>query len=161
MDGGGGGVFKTDPGLVPTTTPDLWYLEEPLVWIDASCTITIPQFFITDLASIPHVIDWIPFLDRDGKSRRGGVLHDGVYNLGRSKGKDFADHLLRDACVAEGMSVWEATMYFKGVQWFGASAWAKDAHHDTFGEITSGNFISQAAFDAWTAAGATIYGPPP
>jgi Protein of unknown function (DUF1353) len=149
--------FLTDPGLIPVDEPDFWYLDSPLIYVSATYTITIPVGFVTDLASIPHALDWIPFLDRDGFSRRPGCLHDGIYNLGRIKGKDFADGVLREACLAEGMSAWEAWCYFKGVQWFGASAWDKDAHHDTYGAIASGNFIDKAHFEAWVAAGASIY----
>ncbi len=152
-------MFLTDPGMIPiSNAPDLVWLDGPLIWHDpVRGTVTVPLGFISDDASTPKFLDWVPFLDRQGLSRRPGLLHDAAYNLGREKGKDWCDALLRDACLAEGMTLWQAGIYFKGVQWFGASSWAKDAHHDTFGQVTCGNFIDEMHFDAWKASGGSIY----
>ena len=153
-------MFETDLTVTAISKdPDLWYLAAPLIYSNATVRITIPRGFITDLASIPHVVDWLPFLDRDGPSRRPGGLHDGVYSLGRERGKDWADALLREACLAEGMNAWQADAYYDAVQRFGADAWAQDAREGTAGAITSGDFYTQQYFDDWKAAGGTIFTP--
>src|SRR5450755_3258623 len=102
-------MFRTDPGLISIlASPDLSYLDSPLIWRDSDITITIPAGIITDDASILKVLDWIPFLDRQGLSRLPGRGHDGCYSLGRSKGKDWADMMLERFCLAEGMNQFQA-----------------------------------------------------
>lgn len=155
-------MFVTDPGLVPViapgqpgTVPDLWYLDGPLVW-KKGITITIPAFFISDDASIPKILDAIPFLDRQGRSRRPGLGHDGLYSLGREKGKEWCDRMLQAFCLAEGMTAFQAGCYYQGVHLFGASSWASDERAGVVG-ITSGDFFTDDAYKAWVAAGSTIY----
>lgn len=147
----------TTPGMVPIAAEaDLFYLDGPLVYRDGDLTITIPAGFITDDASVPKALDWVPFLDRQGLSRRPGLLHDGIYSLGRDKGKEWADRMLERACIAEGMTAWQARCYYLGVHLFGASSWAKDGAGGRIG-ADSGDFISLAYQQAWIAAGASIY----
>jgi hypothetical protein len=154
-------MFLTDPGLVPVPgKPDLWWLDGPLVWADQDVTITVPQGFISDDASVPKVLDWIPFLDRQGLSRRPGLAHDALYSLGRTRGKAYADSMLRAFCLAEGMNAFQAGVYYQGVHLFGASSWAADARAGSFGVVGSGDFISLFAYQAWIAGGHTIFGPP-
>jgi hypothetical protein len=132
-------------------------LAQPLIFTSATVRIVIPRGFITDLASIPHILDWVPFLDRDGLSRRAAGLHDGMYSLGRERGKDYADAMLRAACLSEGMRPWEAACFYQAVQRFGRPAWDDDARAGTFGVITSGDFIDIQSFEDWKAAGSTIF----
>jgi hypothetical protein len=152
-------MFLTDPGLVPIPqVPDLWYLDGPLVWVDAAVRIVIPAGFISDDASVPKFLDWVPFLDRQGLSRRPGLMHDGLYSLGRGRGKDWCDLMLREACVAEGLTPFQAGCYYQGVHLFGGSSWSADAQHGIWpGSVVEGDFISQAAADAYNAVGATIF----
>ncbi len=152
-------MFTTDPGLVPIPQmPDLWYLDGPLVWQGPDVKIVIPAGFITDDASVPKVLDWIPFLDRQGLSRRPGIAHDGMYALGRSKGKDWCDSKLREFCLAEGMNALQAGIYYKGVHLFGDSSWQDDADHGIYpGNIVEGDFISFDAANAYRQAGGVIY----
>lgn len=152
-------MFLTDPGMVPIVDkPDLIWLGGPLVWQDpVRSIIRIPAGFISDDASIPRFLDFIPFLDRQGLSRRPGLLHDGAYALGRSKGKDWCDELLRDACIAEGMTPHEAWLYYQGVHLFGQPSYDADAKEGVFGAIESGDFFTEEAFQAWRTAGASIF----
>jgi hypothetical protein len=152
-------MFKTDPGLVPIVDqPDLWYLDGPLVWVDVGITITVPPGLVTDDASIPKFVDWIPFADRQGLSRRPGLLHDALYVLAREKGKDFADRLLREACLAEGMKHDHAEAIYLGVHVGGDQGWADDAGKGgVCPPVVIGNFFTQAYRDAWIATGGSLF----
>jgi hypothetical protein len=119
--------------------------------------IVAPMGYITDDASIPKILDWIPALDRQGRSRLPGVIHDALYTLGRAKGKAFADDTLREMCVAAGLSPFWAGVIYQGVHLGGAGAWNSDAR--VAAEIhKEGSFISKADYAAWKIAGGTIFG---
>ena len=144
---------------IQALTPDLWALTAPLVWEDDTGRLEIPKGFITDLASIPHVIDWVPFLDRTGLSRRAGALHDGLYALGRERGKDWCDTMLKLALEAEGMKPWQAKAYWSAVHYFGSPSWTSDAREGVFGglAIVSGDFSNASDYAAWIQGGRTIF----
>lgn len=157
-------MFKTDPGLVPLlyangeTVPDLWYLDRPLVWTEpqSGVTMIVPTGFITDDASIPKFLDWIPFADRQGASRRPGIMHDALYSLCRERGKDWADQWLRRACLSEGMPQFGAWLIKTAVHVFGNGAWNGDA--DKAADINrEGSFVTEAAYDDWVDHGKTIF----
>lgn len=122
-------MFRSELNLIAMDgRPDLWRVAAPLIWESAGQRVTVPVGFITDLASIPHLIDWVPDLDRDGLSRRAAVLHDALYALGRERGKDYADSLLRAALIADGMGNIGAFEYWYAVHAFGQSSYDSDAH---------------------------------
>lgn len=162
-------MFKSDPGLIPIPQkPDLWFLDKPLVWEQAGLTITIPVGFISDDASIPKFLDWIPFLDRQGLSRRPGLLHDGIYSIGRHIGKDGADRILRAACLVEGMLPWQAWCIYQGVHLGGQSSWDSDAREGNTNAVDTGDFVTAALFEeltgskgdpyqTWLDSGVSIY----
>jgi hypothetical protein len=137
-------MFQTDPGLVPIPfAPDLWFLDQPLVWRgDDDLVITVPVGFISDDASTPKVLDWIPFLDRQGLSRRPGLAHDGLYSLGRTKGKAWADMMLEQFCLAEGMNQFQANCYYQGVHLFGDLSWTQDAREGDNKSVSAGDFVT-------------------
>jgi hypothetical protein len=161
-------MFKSDPGLVPIPNrPDFWILDRPLVWTQAGLVITIPLGFITDDASIPKFLDWVGFLDRQGLSRRPGLLHDGLYAIGRLRGKDWADSVLREACRSEGMNAFQSTCIYQGVHLFGNSSWNADARY-TGADANPGDFVDADTFKmltgtagdpyrAWIDAGASVF----
>jgi hypothetical protein len=152
------GKFLTDVGLVPLVRrPDLWWLDGPLVYQRADgIKITAPKGFITDDASIPKFLDWIPALDRQGLSRRPGLIHDALYAMGRTKGKDFCDQTLREMCEVEGISPFWSGAIYQGVHWGGGSSWSSDAteakHIDR-----QGSFITLADYRNWVVAGASVF----
>lgn len=116
-------MFKSELNLIAINDrPGLWRFGAPLIWDD----ITVPVGYLTDLASIPRVIDWLPNLDRTGLSRRPAGLHDWLYGGDRTRGKDFADQTLYTALRAEGMSHRGAGEIYEGVHLFGQSAWDDD-----------------------------------
>ena len=151
-------MFLTNVGLVPIPDrPDLWWLDGPLSYKTKSgIIVTAPRGLISDDASIPKLCDWIPELDRQGLSRRPGLIHDAVYSMGREKGKNFADELLREMCIAEGMDEFWAGVIYEAVRDFGQKAWDSDASAETqIGQ--EGSFIDRASYDAFLKGGAKIY----
>lgn len=147
-------MFLTRPGLVDIKYhPDLWYLDGPLDWgsLDGKHVIRIPAGLVTDLASVPAFMDWIPFLDRMGDSRLPGAFHDALYVLASAHGKDWCDALLYYALISEGMSHTQAGIYHTAVRIFGTKFYDDDRREGGFGEIKAGNFFNQAYHDAWVA----------
>lgn len=150
-------MFTTDLNLIEVNgAPDLWWFGAPLVWDEPGMRITVPVGFITDLASIPHALDWIPFLDRTGNSRRPAALHDALYALGRVHGKDFADAMLRVALQSEGLSRAQAGIYYQAVHLFGDASYASDA--TAAGDIDPWKFVSPALYAAWKLKGSSLFG---
>lgn len=120
-------AFESELNLIAINgRPDLWRFGAPLAWRDRDTLIVVPVGFITDLASIPHLVDWLPNLDRDGISRRPAALHDWLYGGDRTRGKDYADDTLRHALIFEGMSNVGAYEYWEAVSKFGRSSWDDD-----------------------------------
>lgn len=149
-------MFLTRPGLVDIKYhPDLWYTDAPLDWggLDGKRVLRIPAGLITDLASVPAFLDWIPFLDRMGESRLPGVLHDGLYVLGKGYGKAWCDLMLATALRSEGLSNFESSIYYSAVHLFGRKFYDEDRREGKFGEIKSGNFISQKYYYDWLKQG--------
>jgi hypothetical protein len=141
-------MFLTELDLIAIDKrPDLWRFGAPLVWTDHGEMITVPQGFITDMASIPHMIDWLPNLDRDGLSRRPAALHDWLYGGDRTRGKDWADNTLRAALKAEGMSNVGAFEYWYAVHKYGRSSWDGDNK-----DLRQEHFYTSEDFKAYTAS---------
>lgn len=149
-------LFGPPPGAVPMKAPDFFYLDGPLVWDDATVRLVAPAGMISDDASIPKILDAIPFADRQGDSRLGGFMHDAGYTLGREKGKDWWDLMLKQFCLAEGMSAFGAGCIYQGVKLFGASSWAGDANRGIVG-VDGGDFVTDDYYQAWLKAGASIF----
>lgn len=138
-------MFRTELNLIVMAgRPDLWRYGAPLVWDTGAEVITVPTGFITDLASIPHLIDWLPNLDPNGLSRRPAALHDWLYGGDRTRGKDYADHTLRAALLAEGMGNIGAFEYWYAVSKFGRSAWDGDNQ-----DLRQDHFYSPDDFKAY------------
>ena len=133
--------FRSDIELLGTT-PDLWMIAAPLIFRLNGEDITVPVGVVTDLASIPRIADWLPGFQRDGVSRRAAVIHDALYNVDQSRGKDFADNVLRIALMSDGASTWLANTIWAGVHQFGGPAWRSDARG-------TGGFFTTAYRDAW------------
>ena len=80
--------------------------------------ITVPDGFLTDLASIPRV----PFFYRELEQLADlpGVVHDYIYSCGCAS-RDQADLLLKEACLLIGLSAWKAWAIYYGVRVGGGS----------------------------------------
>lgn len=94
----------------------------------------VPANFITDLASIPRLLQ--PFIAKDGNSRRAAVLHDFRYCLKRGTRAE-ADALFHEALLADGVGTWTARLMWLGVRAGGWVYWNSregmtldDVHHE-------------------------------
>lgn len=154
----GRGCFSIPAGLVPfPNRPDLWWLDNSVSYrrLDG-IVVTAPQGFITDDASIPKFLDWIPALDRQGRSRLPGIIHDSLYSLGRSRGKAFADDTLREMCIQSGINRFWSGVIYQGVNLAGASAWLADRR--VAAEINQqGSFVTITAYQKFKLAGGSVF----
>ena len=111
---------------VDSLVDDFWFLDAPLIWKDPIFgTLTVPVGFRTDIASIPRLFRNLPFLDRDGLSRRAACMHDWLYAW-QMKGKDAADRFLRAALLWEGASAATAAAFYYAVHLFGSGPYNRD-----------------------------------
>lgn len=116
-------MFRNEPLLqIPSNRPDTWIVRgEGLTWAtrdDLSDAIIVPSGFVTDLASVPRRLRDMRAFDVNGLSRRPAILHDWLYATGKG-GKSFADDVFYVALRSEGVSSWNAWMFYKAVDWFG------------------------------------------
>lgn len=149
-------MFKSNLTLVALPQNDLWYTGAALSYASAAGDIiTMPAGVITDLASIPRMLRNLPAFDPNGASRRPAAMHDWCYMGERSRGKSFADNLLREMLLAEGMSHLDAGLYYDAVHLFGDHAWASDGRRHPFdanpGNLELSDFIDEESFNAWLA----------
>lgn len=139
-------MFRSELEIIAIDgSPGLWRLGAPLVFRYLGEDLTAPVGFVTDLASIPRVLDWIPGFDRDGVSRRAAVIHDALYNIDRTRGKGFADEVLYQGLLSEDAGFEVARLIWAGVHFFGARAWESDARG-------TGGFYTSADRTAWSGS---------
>lgn len=92
-------MFLTELEL-RATEPGEWALLAPLKWSGDNWMITVPDGFITDLASIPRLLRGA--INQNGASRRPAVLHDWLY-CSQICSRRTADHLFLCALKADGL----------------------------------------------------------
>ncbi len=93
-----------------------WIVEEPLVYIsDAGSLYTVPQGFITDLASIPRFLwsIWPPF----GRYASAATLHDYFCESDWISRKD-GDKVFLEAMKYSNVPVWKRYIIYWGVRLF-------------------------------------------
>lgn len=125
-------MFRTELVLQASAAADFWIVREPLIWdaADGRTAIIVPAGFTTDLASVPRLLRGMPHFDVNGRARRPAVLHDFLYFTGMG-GKRQADFAFYDALRFEGVSQWNAWLFWKAVDWFGFIAWRGHRKHDS------------------------------
>lgn len=84
--------------------------------------ITVPVGFETDFASTP-VFAWIIFPPW-GRYSKAAVIHDYLYQT-RKRTRKEADTIFREAMCVLGVPVWQRTIMYLAVRWFGWLAWNK------------------------------------
>lgn len=119
--------------ILEAGAPDQWIVRAPLVWRAPAgngsprfTSITVPEGFVTDLASVPRFLRDRKAFDVNGLSRRPAVLHDYLYATGKG-GKTFADEVFHAALRTEGVGAMNAWMFYQAVNWFGGVAYEEHA----------------------------------
>ena len=94
----------------------------------------IPKGFITDLASIPRALWWIPGLAPFEIGPSGPIAHDAIYQglVGRDLGVDRrrADEILRVFCRCDGVGRIRSFVVWAAVRMFGWLAWRRMPDRD-------------------------------
>ena len=111
----------------------LWTLLAPFAYISPTLgTITAPEDFQTDLASVPKAV-WNILSPEDPCILYGSIIHDYLYSLsgvlpdGRIVTKDQADALLRETILLNGGSHLVAEGVYLAVKEFGGSHWGTNS----------------------------------
>lgn len=116
--------------------PNLWRLEEPLIWDDRSTTdhgegyglVEFPVGMFTDLGSTPQRLRRFKAFDPTRVGRRPAVGHDYLYAHGKWPNgqpvtREEADRFLHVALLSEGVSKFVAWLWWKGVRIGGRWPW--------------------------------------
>lgn len=99
----------------------------PLVYQSdaAKRTITVPDGFVTDFASIPQAL-W-NVLPPIGGYDEAAVVHDYLYSkFTNDMDRSTADHVLDEAMCVLGVSAWKRKLIYAGVRVGGWHAWSVD-----------------------------------
>jgi hypothetical protein len=101
---------------------------QPYIKLDTNGNLEICRFYAWDGPSGP-AIDTKNFM-------RGSLVHDALYQLMRQKrisikNREYADDLLRQICIEDGMSRFRAWYVHKGVRIFSAP-FARPANRDEY-----------------------------
>lgn len=99
---------------------DRYVLQAPLVFYAEFVTITVPEGFITDLASVPRVP--VVYLLWGNRAHREAVLHDYLYKIDAVPNltRDRCDWLFKQAMISRGNSWWIAECMYLGAR---AAGW--------------------------------------
>ena len=92
-------------------------IDTPYITLWPSGQLFIKERYAWDGASGPT---W-----DDKTNMRGSLIHDALYQLmregvlNRAKWRKYADELLRDICIEDGMNKWRAGLWYWAVRTFG------------------------------------------
>lgn len=113
--------FEGAPVLRVGELPDEWILDEPLVYVtEAGGRLTVPQGFVTDLASIPRLLYTV--IPVNGKHRSAAILHDWLYETQRLS-REACDALFLEAMGASGVRWSLRWAMYMGVRVGGWVSW--------------------------------------
>jgi hypothetical protein len=103
-----------------------WQLLAPLVYQSdlAQRTITVPEGFITDYASVPRIP--ITYLLAGDTAHPAAVVHDWLYTTHQFD-RATSDSILKEAALTEGVPSWRANIIYAGVYVGGSGPYAADA----------------------------------
>lgn len=112
-----------------------WVLLEPFTYatlvLGHPLEITVRQNFITDLASIPQLAQFL--ISKVGRHRLGAIIHDGLY---REAGKhpvtrSQADSIFLEAMKAANVPLWRRSLMYSAVRAGGWVTWNASLKRNT------------------------------
>lgn len=95
--------------------------------------VSVPEGFVTDLASIPIGVRWL--IPKAGKNAQAAVVHDHIYRHGTMSirvrnntqqvpvSRGMADAIMYQAMKALNVAAWRRELIFRGLQVGGWVAW--------------------------------------
>ncbi len=102
--------------VLQETRGHVWRLKADLVYRGSIETFTVPQHFVTDLASVPQIFLWL--VPRSGRYTKAAVLHDWLCReaaANRIRRFD-ADGIFRRVMREEGVSKARRSLIWAGVR---------------------------------------------
>jgi len=115
--GNGLGQFSVVPPLLPYKAGEWMLLQDLIYTSKAGKQYVTPKYFITDLASIPWVVQPV-FNSID--TRIPGIMHDGLYCMNREL-KSECDFLLGEMLDVVGCDSTREELIYSAVRMFGSS----------------------------------------
>lgn len=115
----------------------IWILLEPITWKPSNSSqaslgpVTVPKYFVTDLASIPRIF-WT-FMPRDDVYAYPAIVHDYLYWT-QSCSKREADQIFELSMVDLEVPKLQVKLIKAAVQLLGDSAWEKNRSLKSKGE---------------------------
>ena len=114
----------------------IYFLQKPISWVpnkgqEQFPTVTVPNGFVTDFASIPQIF-W-SILKPDGLYAYAAVVHDYLYWT-QSTSRDAADTILKLAMEDFNVAGATVTAIYEAVNWFGGRAWDENKRLKSNGE---------------------------
>lgn len=99
-----------------------WQLLAPLVYVSrvADRVFTIPEGFVTDLASVPRIP--LAFWLTGGIGHAAAVVHDWLYTS-HAVPRTVADAVFREALTVLGVPSWRTWLMWTGVRVGGGGSW--------------------------------------
>lgn len=135
-------MFESPLILEEYTNENEWVVHKTLRCVIVVDSVTyrlaVPRHFITDLASIPTLIQLVPGFKINGVTRKAGVLHDFLYSSGGSVSatkvstnevvtlnlsRESADLILRRACMWCGLEYNRSQLIYLAVRSAGFKYW--------------------------------------
>lgn len=130
LTGDFGGRFTAPLLLTPDPVADCYRTARPFSFDvgfkGSGLTLTVPEGFATDLASVPRWLWWL-FPRDDPRYAAAAVLHDFLYRWQSASGDQFdratADAVFLEAMLILGVPGWKAWAMYLAVRAFGQHAY--------------------------------------
>jgi hypothetical protein len=124
VKGTGVDYIMRPPTLKPFTDNHDWMLVKDLTYTigNTNLSITVPEGFVTDFASIPQAL-WSLGLTPHGKYSKAAVIHDYLY-WSQTCTKKQADNILLIAMKESSVGTIDEVTIYEGVNAGGVSSWA-------------------------------------
>lgn len=87
-------------------------------------TVTVPDGFRSDLASVPAWLLWL--FPPNGKHQRAALFHDAAYRL-QYCDREVADAIFRAIMRRDRVTAWRRQAIYLAVRLFGGLAWERNA----------------------------------
>ena len=116
------GDIMNQPKVEPIPGRDMFGVTEDYSVVSLAEKITVPEFFITDGASIPMFAWQIMYTPFHPDVMAAAVVHDWLYTNHQCSRK-MADLIFKDILIANGVDESKADLMYKAVRIGGRAAW--------------------------------------